>query len=155
MPFFAAEARPIFSYSSRAGLAFGKNSARIGIQLEDLDLLPYCSSDAAAVESISRSSSGVLGADGANAVRGSGGGAGSGGGGGKTLIQGASDVKVHKYDLAALTHHTGSLDGGHYTAQCRHPASRTWHGFNDAVVSDTVPTALSASAYVLFYMRQQ
>lgn len=60
-----------------------------------------------------------------------------------------------EYDLAAMVHHSGSLDGGHYTAQCRHPGSSKWHNFDDAAVSDAVPTLLSASAYVLFYVRRQ
>jgi ubiquitin C-terminal hydrolase len=74
-------------------------------------------------------------------------------------FQTAVPVKVSQapplaYDLAAVVHHTGSLDGGHYTAQCRHPANGQWHEFDDATVRDTAPAALSASAYVLFYVRQ-
>ena len=58
------------------------------------------------------------------------------------------------YNLAAIVHHSGSLDGGHYTAQCRHPASGVWHEFDDDVVHDASPAVSSASAYILVFLRQ-
>ncbi|XP_046853466.1 ubiquitin carboxyl-terminal hydrolase 2-like [Xenia sp. Carnegie-2017] len=61
-----------------------------------------------------------------------------------------------KYNLFAVSNHSGSAFGGHYTAYCKHPQSKEWHNFNDTRVS-----ALSSSyvrgpqAYVLFYERSE
>lgn len=56
------------------------------------------------------------------------------------------------YQLIALSHHSGSLDGGHYTASCRSWNDNTWYHFNDtAVRRESKPSAPSQSAYVLFY----
>ena len=59
-----------------------------------------------------------------------------------------------KYELFGVSHHMGSLRGGHYVASCRNPVNRKWYYFNDSSIS-----ALSASevadkgAYVLFYKK--
>lgn len=158
---FSAEAR--LAWSVRAG-SLGKNSVRVGMQVEELDLRPFCGNAAAAApEQPDRSPAQHA----ASTCSGGGGGIGSGGGhptggpcsaaAGRQLRGSGNENGAEQtlYNLAAVSHHSGGLDGGHYTAQCRHPGSREWHNFNDAAVSDTVPSAVSASAYVLFYTRQQ
>ncbi|KAK2142358.1 hypothetical protein LSH36_965g00004 [Paralvinella palmiformis] len=57
------------------------------------------------------------------------------------------------YNLYAVSNHSGSTGGGHYTAYAKNPYSGKWHYFNDQRVS-TVTTESqlqSSEAYVLFY----
>lgn len=65
-----------------------------------------------------------------------------------------------RYQLLAVSHHSGCLGGGHYTAQARSMAAASggggsdagWHDFNDETVSACAPPAgASSSAYVLFF----
>jgi hypothetical protein len=59
------------------------------------------------------------------------------------------------YDLHAVSHHMGGLGGGHYVATCKHPSNGKWYDCNDSSVSETTAdSAVSASAYVLFYQRR-
>jgi ubiquitin C-terminal hydrolase len=59
------------------------------------------------------------------------------------------------YHLVAASHHSGSLEGGHYTAVGRSAADGRWYNFNDSSVrQQNVPgggDGGSNSAYVLFY----
>eukprot|EP00798_Chlamydomonas_sp_ICE-L_P019858 gene19858-26553_t len=56
------------------------------------------------------------------------------------------------YQLISISHHSGSLEGGHYTASAKSPVDDQWRYFNDTSVrKDNTPTNPSASAYVLFY----
>jgi ubiquitin C-terminal hydrolase len=57
------------------------------------------------------------------------------------------------YELAAVSHHSGGMGGGHYTATGRAVSDARWYCFNDAVVTrpKTSPAKASTSAYVLFY----
>ncbi|KXZ48162.1 hypothetical protein GPECTOR_30g258 [Gonium pectorale] len=57
------------------------------------------------------------------------------------------------YQLVAVSHHSGSLDGGHYTAQARSCLDGQWYNFNDSSVrrEGGRPSGASSSAYVLFY----
>ena len=69
------------------------------------------------------------------------------------------------YDLFAVSNHTGSLEGGHYTA-CALSPSGVWHSYNDRHVSvvagsaeaqtpDAIRAALhTKGAYVLMYQRR-
>eukprot|EP00002_Diphylleia_rotans_P035418 TRINITY_DN771_c1_g1_i1.p1 TRINITY_DN771_c1_g1~~TRINITY_DN771_c1_g1_i1.p1 ORF type:complete len:619 (+),score=113.88 TRINITY_DN771_c1_g1_i1:40-1896(+) len=60
------------------------------------------------------------------------------------------------YQLFAVSHHTGSLYGGHYTASCYHPAEKKWYSFNDSHVSHTTDDQIQgSSAYILFYQRKE
>lgn len=61
------------------------------------------------------------------------------------------------YDLAGVVNHMGSLNGGHYTADCRSRDDGQWRCFNDSHVRVTGgPRSLSpSSAYVLFYVRRE
>lgn len=59
------------------------------------------------------------------------------------------------YDLYGVTNHFGSLNGGHYTANCRNPDG-SWYNFNDSQVSGCGDKGLCASsAYLLFYRRRE
>ncbi|GLI66505.1 hypothetical protein VaNZ11_010332 [Volvox africanus] len=57
------------------------------------------------------------------------------------------------YQLVAVSHHSGSLEGGHYTAQARSCLDGQWYNFNDSCVRREAgrPSGSSSSAYVLFY----
>ncbi|CAK4978976.1 unnamed protein product [Aphanomyces euteiches] len=64
--------------------------------------------------------------------------------------------KCWEYDLIGMIHHMGTLNGGHYTAECRNPENGNWYDFNDETVSAVKkPPAASSSAYILFYQRRQ
>ncbi len=56
------------------------------------------------------------------------------------------------YALVAVSHHSGSLEGGHYTASARSAADGQWYAFNDASVRrDAKPGGPTSSAYVMVY----
>jgi ubiquitin C-terminal hydrolase len=59
------------------------------------------------------------------------------------------------YDLYAVSHHFGSLSGGHYTAFCRNLDDGKWYNLDDSRASSSSPKeATSSSAYVLFYCKK-
>ena len=43
-----------------------------------------------------------------------------------------SERRSAVYSLYAVSNHSGSTYGGHYTAYCKHPVSNDWHCFNDS-----------------------
>ena len=72
------------------------------------------------------------------------------------------------YDCYAISNHSGTLGGGHYTAYCRHPFKKgiqewnenedfdncndTWHLYNDRTVSKSnAESVISGDAYLLFF----
>ena len=70
------------------------------------------------------------------------------------------------YDCYAISNHSGTLGGGHYTAYCRHPFSEnleneddalenwndSWHLYNDRAVNKTnAESVISGDAYLLFF----
>lgn len=59
-----------------------------------------------------------------------------------------------KYDLYAISQHSGSLEGGHYATACRNFGK--WYELDDQTVfpSDE-ETVVSAEAYILFYRRKE
>lgn len=63
-------------------------------------------------------------------------------------------MKSANYSLYAVSNHTGSTYGGHYTAYCKHPIGKDWHSFNDSRV-DSIPSSRvrGSQAYILFYER--
>uniref|UniRef100_A0A673M3S2 Ubiquitin carboxyl-terminal hydrolase 2 n=1 Tax=Sinocyclocheilus rhinocerous TaxID=307959 RepID=A0A673M3S2_9TELE len=65
----------------------------------------------------------------------------------------ASDNSVNAvYNLYAVSNHTGSSLGGHYTAYCRNPCIGEWYTYNDSRVSPMSSSQVrSSDAYVLFY----
>lgn len=55
-----------------------------------------------------------------------------------------------KYDLIAISHHSGSLSCGHYTATGKRNGK--WYNFNDSHTSGCpTPQGTSTSSYMLFY----
>ncbi|XP_039620154.1 ubiquitin carboxyl-terminal hydrolase 2-like isoform X1 [Polypterus senegalus] len=65
----------------------------------------------------------------------------------------ASENSIHAvYNLCAVSNHSGTTMGGHYTAYCRSPASGEWYTFNDSRVTPMSSSQVRTSdAYVLFY----
>ncbi|KAM3616387.1 uncharacterized protein V6R79_017050 [Siganus canaliculatus] len=56
------------------------------------------------------------------------------------------------YNLYAVSNHSGTTMGGHYTAYCRNPTSGEWYTFNDSRVTPVSSSQVQSSdAYVLFY----
>ncbi|XP_030007340.1 ubiquitin carboxyl-terminal hydrolase 2a isoform X3 [Sphaeramia orbicularis] len=65
----------------------------------------------------------------------------------------ASDNSINAvYNLYAVSNHSGTTMGGHYTAYCRNPNSGEWYTFNDSRVTPMSSSQVrSSDAYVLFY----
>lgn len=57
------------------------------------------------------------------------------------------------YSLWGVVNHSGSLHGGHYTADCRNADTGQWFCFNDSRVSTSRRPTGGASPYLLFYVR--
>ncbi|KAJ8343092.1 hypothetical protein SKAU_G00330200 [Synaphobranchus kaupii] len=56
------------------------------------------------------------------------------------------------YNLYAVSNHSGTTLGGHYTAYCRNPTLGEWYNFNDSRVTPMSSSQVrSSDAYVLFY----
>ena len=56
--------------------------------------------------------------------------------------------------MYGVSHHSGSLYGGHYVAEVRDLTSGKWFKCDDSYVSPcSNPDLNSSSAYVLFYRR--
>ncbi|KAL3271168.1 hypothetical protein HHI36_021664 [Cryptolaemus montrouzieri] len=67
----------------------------------------------------------------------------------------AEGVATTRYNLYAVSNHSGTTYSGHYTAYCRHPYAMTWHEYNDSRVSSVSPrSVVSSEAYVLFYEQE-
>lgn len=61
------------------------------------------------------------------------------------------EISHAKYNLYGVSHHSGSLHGGHYTAVAKNPNGH-WYDFNDDSTRQIVaPSGVSSSAYLLFY----
>ncbi len=61
-----------------------------------------------------------------------------------------------KYDLIAVSNHSGYLGGGHYTAYAKNSTDQKWHSFNDSFVSDASESSIiGEEAYVLIYQKQE
>jgi len=59
------------------------------------------------------------------------------------------------YKLFGISHHSGSLYGGHYICEVYNFSNKSWYNCNDSHVSRTTsPDTSSSSAYVLFYVMQ-
>jgi ubiquitin C-terminal hydrolase len=59
------------------------------------------------------------------------------------------------YELIAISSHTGSLAGGHYTTYAKNFLTNKWLHFNDEIVREAdEKTLLSSNAYFLVYRRQ-
>jgi len=60
------------------------------------------------------------------------------------------DKKSCTYNLFGIIHHHGTINRGHYTADCK-TLSGKWFHFDDEVASQKEPLLNSSSAFVLFY----
>ena len=59
------------------------------------------------------------------------------------------------YDLYGVCNHSGSNEGGHYSAFIKHQSNNTWYHFNDTSVSKINPDkVISNKAYCLFYNKK-
>lgn len=62
------------------------------------------------------------------------------------------------YDLYAVSHHSGSLSGGHYIAYTKNPINGEWYLFDDSNVlhiSDIESKLQTEGAYILFYKKRE
>ncbi|XP_056329357.1 ubiquitin carboxyl-terminal hydrolase 2a isoform X2 [Danio aesculapii] len=58
------------------------------------------------------------------------------------------------YNLYAVSNHSGTTMGGHYTAYCCNPENGEWYTYNDSRVTPMSASQVrSSDAYVLFYER--
>ncbi|XP_014225786.1 uncharacterized protein LOC106651674 isoform X1 [Trichogramma pretiosum] len=58
------------------------------------------------------------------------------------------------YNLYAMSNHYGTMDGGHYTAYCKHGHQNKWYKYDDHTVMEVPASDVknqSNSAYLLFY----
>lgn len=62
---------------------------------------------------------------------------------------------TNNYQLYAVSNHSGTLDGGHYTAMCRHFEFNRWFKFDDTEVKEmsSLSSIRSPLSYILFYSR--
>lgn len=63
------------------------------------------------------------------------------------------------YDLYAVSNHSGSPSGGHYTAYAKNCENNNWYKFNDSTVQPIPDEHVSSEiitpqAYILFYFRR-
>ena len=63
------------------------------------------------------------------------------------------------YDLAAVSHHDGSLAFGHSTAYAKNFETGKWYDYNDSSVSEVYSyhgdnSVVTKDAYVLYYIRK-
>lgn len=67
-----------------------------------------------------------------------------------------SSVKNPVYDLVGVVNHSGEINYGHYTADCKNPINNRWYCFNDSSVSEiSMGEQLeSSSPYLLFYSKK-
>ncbi|KAK7088273.1 hypothetical protein V1264_022209 [Littorina saxatilis] len=66
----------------------------------------------------------------------------------------SEDYTDAKYDLYAMSCHTGILGGGHYVAYAKNP-NANWYCYNDSSCKEVQEDQLDTnSAYILFYERQ-
>jgi ubiquitin carboxyl-terminal hydrolase 8 len=65
----------------------------------------------------------------------------------------SSQSKNNNFKLYAVSNHSGTMDGGHYTAMCRHFQFDKWFKFDDSEVKDMNGTSdvVSPMSYILFY----
>jgi ubiquitin carboxyl-terminal hydrolase 2/21 len=73
-----------------------------------------------------------------------------------------NDAIIPMYELGGISHHYGSINGGHYVADCKGINSNNWYNLNDSSVSkynqpifstqpNKSPFLQSQSAYILRY----
>ena len=67
-----------------------------------------------------------------------------------------SNNKSLIYDLIAVSNHSGSNFGGHYTTYAKNYINNKWYLFNDSIVREISDKQLvSQNAYLLVYLKRQ
>ncbi|XP_043404912.1 uncharacterized protein LOC114022685 isoform X4 [Chelonia mydas] len=67
--------------------------------------------------------------------------------------------QILQYELFAVCHHSGGIDGGHYVAEIKSYENECWYSFNDTVVEkmpedmNTMDAKDSYTAYLLMYRK--
>ncbi|CAM5148386.1 unnamed protein product [Natator depressus] len=67
--------------------------------------------------------------------------------------------QILQYELFAVCHHSGGIDGGHYVAEIKSYENECWYSFNDTVVEkmpedmNTMGAKDSSTAYLLMYRK--
>jgi ubiquitin C-terminal hydrolase len=70
------------------------------------------------------------------------------------IIDHKSKQAAASYNLYGISHHSGTLNGGHYIGEAQNLDNKTWYNCNDSHCSKiSGPDTSSASAYVLFYIQ--
>ncbi|XP_061823673.1 ubiquitin carboxyl-terminal hydrolase 31-like [Nerophis lumbriciformis] len=65
------------------------------------------------------------------------------------------DPEDYLYDLYAVCNHHGTMQGGHYTAQCKNSIDGQWYCFDDSDVHPVSEEVVcKQTAYILFYQRR-
>ena len=58
------------------------------------------------------------------------------------------------YDLIGVIHHSGSIQGGHYTASVKSLTDNKWYYCNDSSITPITPKLIhKKTAYLLFYQK--
>ncbi len=66
-----------------------------------------------------------------------------------------AEAHVPKFELRAMTHHAGSLSGGHYWTQCKSAVDGFWYLCNDSTVQASSPNTESyKTPHMAFYRLQ-
>ncbi|ORX71732.1 cysteine proteinase [Anaeromyces robustus] len=70
------------------------------------------------------------------------------------VIIGDKSEEKYIYNLYAISNHSGSTGGGHYTAYVKNDKDGKWYDCNDSFVSEVSESSIvTPSAYLLFYER--
>ncbi|CAF3326674.1 unnamed protein product [Rotaria socialis] len=78
----------------------------------------------------------------------------------KYIVKDNSDIPENnlwtKYDLVAVSNHTGGLVSGHYTAYSKNPQDGNWYSFDDDMVRQLSSgnNVVTKNAYMLFYVQR-
>lgn len=59
-----------------------------------------------------------------------------------------------RYHLHGISHHSGSLDGGHYIAETKDAKSSKWYEWNDSEVNMIKEISSGESPYILIYYKE-
>jgi ubiquitin carboxyl-terminal hydrolase 2/21 len=71
------------------------------------------------------------------------------------IVSENSDGPTPVYDLYGVANHMGSLEQGHYTADCMNPKVKVWYNYDDSHVSQSSLKSLDGrTVYLLFYIRK-
>jgi ubiquitin C-terminal hydrolase len=70
----------------------------------------------------------------------------------------ALSEQLYRYECIAVCNHVGILNGGHYTAYCKHRQTQVWYYFNDQRVRKVDvnnESVVEAGSYLLLYQRKK